>query len=206
MQLSVSRYKAIALGRGANLDAIDFALNNRIWLKKQFAQKQTSIDRILNWTDPGPGGFYDDLGDIRRQPHLVPGLPYAQDPDFLKSPLTGFGVTPQQGARVSWYTDAETLGDTPLRMRYTGLDRTAQYAIRVVYGGGTPRTKLRLVANGTIEIHPFQSKPAPVAPIEFDIPRAATASGELNLEWTKPEGGGGNGRGVQVSEVWILKK
>jgi len=206
MQLSVSRYQAIALGRGANLDAIDFALNNRIWLKNQFAQKQTSIDRILNWTDPGPGGFYDDLGDIRRQPHLVPGLPYAQDPDFLKSPLTGFGVTPQQGARVSWYTDAETLGDTPLRMRYTGLDRTAQYAIRVVYGGGTPRAKLRLVANGTIEIHPFQSKPAPVAPIEFDIPRAATASGELNLEWTKPEGGGGNGRGVQVSEVWILKK
>ena len=38
MQLSVPRYQAISLGRGANLDAIDFALNNRVWLKNQFAQ------------------------------------------------------------------------------------------------------------------------------------------------------------------------
>ena len=36
MQLSVVRYKAIGLERGANLDAIDFALNNRVWLKNRF--------------------------------------------------------------------------------------------------------------------------------------------------------------------------
>ena len=29
MQLSVVRYQAIAVGRGANLDAIDYGLNNR---------------------------------------------------------------------------------------------------------------------------------------------------------------------------------
>ena len=38
MQLSVPRYNAIALGRGANLDAIDFALNNRVWLKNRFEE------------------------------------------------------------------------------------------------------------------------------------------------------------------------
>ena len=215
MQLSVPRYQAIALGRGANLDAIDFALNNRVWLKNQFTQIRALTDekarvarlsQIANWTNPGPGGFYDDLGDINKQPHLVPGLPFDSDPDFLKSAYTGFGQMPQQGARVSWFTNAETLDDTPLKLRYTDLDPTAHYVLRVVYGGTTPKTRMRLVANGGIEIHPFRAKPVPVAPIEFEIPQAATASGELTLEWTKPAGGGGNGRGVQVSEAWLIRK
>ena len=35
-QLSVDKYKAIAISRGANLDTIDFPLNNRVYLKDQF--------------------------------------------------------------------------------------------------------------------------------------------------------------------------
>jgi hypothetical protein len=215
MQLSVPRYQAIAIGRGANLDAIDFALNNRVWLKNQFAEIRRLPDEkarlgrltgIPDWTNPGPDGFYDDLGDVARQPHLVGGQSFEQDPDFLKSPLMGFGDLPEQGWRVSWFTDAETLGDTPLRLHYPDLDRNAQYAVRVVYGGDAPKIPIRLVANGRYEIHPFRVKPAPVAPVEFDIPRAATAAGELTLEWTKPAGGGGNGRGVQVSEVWLIRR
>ncbi len=118
----------------------------------------------------------------------------------------GFGLEPRRGARVSWYTQAETLGDTPLRMRYTGLDRTAGYKVRIVYSVDAPKIPVRLVANGTYEIHGFREKPMPMAPIEFDIPQAATASGELMLEWTKPTGGGGNGRGVQVAEIWLIRK
>jgi len=38
MQLSVERYKAISVGRGANLDTIDAPLNNRLWLKAQFQE------------------------------------------------------------------------------------------------------------------------------------------------------------------------
>ena len=215
MQLSVPRYQAIGLGRGANLDAIDFALNNRVWLKQQFAQvramadeksRVAGISRILEWTNPGPGGFYDDLGDTSRQPHLVAGEPYGQDPDFLRSPMMGFGSSPQQGARVSWFTVAETLADTPLKMHYDGLDPAAKYKIRVVYGNGTSKAKMRLVANGNVEIHPFREKSNPIGPVEFDIPASATAGGELNLEGTKPAGGGGNGRGVQVAEVWLIRR
>jgi hypothetical protein len=204
MQLSVPRYQAIALGRGANLDAIDFPLNNRVWIRNELTAGH--VERILNWTDPGPGGFYDDLGDTTRQPHLVPGVPFDEDPDFLRSPLMGFGQEPRSGARVSWFTHAETLADTPLRMRYTDLDRTAQYRLRVVYSIEAPKIPIRLVANRTYEIHGFREKPTPMAPLEFDIPQAATATGELTLEWTKPEGGGGNGRGIQVSEVWLIRK
>jgi len=41
MQLSVERYQAIAVGRGANLDEIDKPLNRSVELRKRFAQIRT---------------------------------------------------------------------------------------------------------------------------------------------------------------------
>jgi hypothetical protein len=194
MQLSVPRYKAIAVDRGANLDTLDVPLNNRIWLERRFAEARgdpAEIDSILNWTDPGPGGFYDDLGDLDRQPHLLRG---------------GISLEYHSQWRKSWWTYAESLFDDPLQMRYTGLDPAAQYRIRVVYAGDSPGRKIRLVAGGGVEIHPLMLKPQPVRPIEFDIPRAATANGELDLSWYREPGLGGNGRGCEVAEVWLMKK
>jgi hypothetical protein len=46
----------------------------------------------------------------------------------------------------------------------------------------------------------------PYRPVEFDIPPQATAGGELRLSWTIEPGQGGNGRGCQVSEIWLIKK
>ncbi len=194
MQLSVPRYKAIGVDRGASLDTLDVPLNNRIWLERQFAEAHGDpavIDRILNWTDPGPGGFYDDLGDLTRQPHLVQG----------SASLEYHAHWPR-----SWWTYAESFYDEPLRMRYTGLDPAAQYGIRVVYAGDSPGRKIRLMAGNGIEIHPLMLKPQPVTPVEFEIPRAATATGELNLAWYREAGLGGNGRGCEVAEVWLIKK
>ncbi len=214
MQLSVVRYQAIAIGRGANLDAIDYGLNDRAWLENRFTQiraidneheRLAKIDEIVNWTNPGPGGFYDDLGNPRQQPHLVHGEGFDKDPEFRHTALMGFGARPDMGWRVSWVTDAESLFDAPLRMRYTDLDPTAHYKIRVVYGGDMRRVPIRLVANGGIEVHPYRQKPYPVAPVEFDVPQQATQSGTLELEWTRPAGLGGNGRGCQVSEVWLIR-
>jgi hypothetical protein len=203
MQLSVPRYQAISVDRGANLDTIDAPLNNRAWIKQRLAAPG-GIDAILHWTDPGPGGFYDDLGNPTQQPHLVRGTGYEKDPAFLASSLVGFAGNATW--RTSWRTHAESLNDAPLRMHYDGLDRAAAYKIRVVYAGDSPRTKIRLVANNSIEIHPLIDKPSPIAPIEFDIPPAATAGGTLDLAWTRPPGLGGNGRGCQVSEVWLIRK
>ena len=213
MQLSVSRYKAISVDRGANLDTVDAPLNNRVWLEQRFAQvrritdeseRLKELDRIVNWTDPGPGGFYDDLGNPGRQPHLVRGLEYTRDPAFLESPLVGFAAN--AAWRTSWRTHAESLNDAPLRMRYEGLDRNAEYRIRVVYAGDSPRVRIRLVADDAVEIHPLIAKPVPVKPLEFDIPKRATEQGELTLSWYREPGLGGNGRGCQVAEVWLIRK
>ena len=203
MQLSVPRYKAIAVDRGANLDTIDAPLNNRLWLKTRFGEirkvadepeRLKGIDEIVHWTDPGPGGFYDDLGDTTRQPHLVRG----------EGTIMGFGPTGTR--RRSWWDHAEALYDAPLRMHYSGLDPKARYKIRVVYAGENPRRKIRLTAGEQWEVHPLMEKPAPLKPLEFAIPREATEHGELDLTWRGEPGLGGNGRGCQVSEVWLIKQ
>jgi hypothetical protein len=232
-QLSVDRYQAISVGRGANLDTADVPLNNRLWLKQRFAEirglvgeeeRLAAVDEIVNWTNPGPGGFYDDLGNPARQPHLVRGPGYPSDPahletSYLNLGATGFGPRWREGTihsqatsfeqewayPISWWRTAGTLNDHPLQLRYENLDPKAQYKVRVVYGA-TGTTPLRMVADGRHEIHPWITRPTPSAPLEFDIPREATADGKLELSFTGEPGRGGNGRGTDVAEIWLMRK
>ena len=100
---------------------------------------------------------------------------------------------------------AETLYDTPLQVRYSDLDPAASYKVRVVYAGDNPKRTIRLLANDTTELHPYISKPVPFRPLEFSVPQSQTHDGNLTLKWFGEPGLGGNGRGCQVSEVWLLK-
>jgi len=223
MQLSVERYQAIAVDRGASLDTMDYPLNNRRWLEEQFARIRKlppatdglkAVEEILQWTDPGPGGFYDDLGNSACQPHLQRGLGFSEDPGCFESTRADFeedlvvdepDEDPGVARRVSWMDHAEALYDAPLQMAYTGLDPKARYKVRVLYAGDSPKRKIRLVANDTLEVHPYLAKPMPFKPLEFAIPPAATQQGKLTLSWFAEPGLGGNGRSCQVSEVWLMK-
>jgi len=217
MQLSVPLYKAIATERGANLDMIEHPLNNRPWIQRRFAeirkrddepQRLAEIDKVVHWTDPGPGGFYDDLGNPARQPHLLRGLGADLDPQHFESSLLGTsvrnGIPPVNP--ISWWTHAESLADAPLKMQYDELDPTATYTLRVCYMGDMPPVKIRLTADESTEIHPLIDKSMPEPVFEFDIPHAATADGRLTLTWHREPGLGRNGRGSQVSEVWLMRK
>jgi hypothetical protein len=213
MQLSVPRYKAIDVGRGATLDTIDQVLNDRLWLKRRFAVIQAldtesarlgEIDTILNWTNPGPGGFYDDLGDPRRRPHLVSGSTYDKDPASFNGPMTAFDQDPTW--RRSWCRHAGTIFGQPLSLHYEGLDRDGSYRLRVVYTGDMFQVKIGLKADDVIDVHPPLLKPRDMRPLEFDLPGNATHDGTLTLTWTAEPSRGGNGRGCQVSEVWLMKK
>ncbi len=223
MQLSVSKYQAIAVDRGASLDTLDFPLNNRAWLKERFTsirklgsepERLKAVREILDWTNPGPGGFYDDLGNPAHQPHLERGPGCAEDPGSFVSPRCGFeedlvvdepDENPGTARRVSWIDHAEILYDAPLRLHYTGLDPQAQYQVRVIYAGDSPKKKIRLDAGEGLEVHPYLARPFPFKALEFPIPPAATAKGDLVLSWSAEPGLGGNGRGCQVSEVWLIK-
>jgi hypothetical protein len=217
MQLSVERHKAIAVDRGATLDTIDEPLNNRLWLKRRFAEirklpgeadQLREIATIVNWTDPGPGGFYDDLGNTSRQPHLVRGLGLAADPGFYETPRVGFITGKRVGARypISWWDNMEALYDAPLRLHYDELDPRAAYSVRIAYAGDSPNVKIRLLADEKYVVHPEMTKPRPATLVEFDVPREATRDGHLTLTWYQHPGSGGNGRGCAVAEVWLIKK
>lgn len=205
MQLSVEKYGAKGAERGAVLDFLDVPLNNRDWLEFEIKRIQKigarerqiqAIQSILNWENPGPGGFYDNLGDPFQQPHLLTGIDFERDPGFVNSAHVEFWDRANE--RLAWQCQAQTLFEAPLRMRYKNLDPTAQYTLRVNYHGRFHAT-MKLVANQKYVIHEAVKTVDPPRPLEFSIPHAATQTGELELTWYRLEG-----RGCQVAEVWLM--
>jgi hypothetical protein len=234
MQLSVDKYKAIAVSRGANLDTIDFPLNNRVWLENRFAEirkmgneadRLAGISAILNRTNPGPGGFYDDLGSASMQPHLVQvGPGFDKDPGAFRSTRSGYqafsggligrssldAIRPDGPARflqspMAWWTYSETRYETPLTMRYDHLDPKAQYKVRVVFVGGGNGAKVRVTANDLVVDAAF-ARPGSMQPVEFDIPAEAVKNGALTLRWTLEPGQGGFSAEVAIAEVFLIRK
>ena len=214
LQLSVSEYGASGIERGANLDRVDVDLNDRAWMTRKFAEiyrmkseeeKLAGIAAIVNYTNPGPGGFYDDLGDPSHEPHLVLGHGWKGDPQLYETAINGVADTiPNDNLRISWINYAETLYDEPLEMVYPAVDPKLRYKVRITYGGEEYSLPLRLVANDTLEIHSARKRASNPEIVEFDIPQEATRSGKLHLKWTRPGGIGGGGRGLQIAEVWLI--
>jgi hypothetical protein len=206
MQLDVATYKAKNPERGAVLEFLDQPLNDAPWLEAQFDtimnEKRgddavAALTALRLWEKPAPGALYDDLGNAAKQPHLVRQHAWAQDPGFVTSPQEEFsrhdGVS-----RLSWLDQAQTLYGTPLRMRYERLDPNSEYRLRVTYAGRFNAT-MSLTADATHLIHGPLGRSAPIAPVEFALPRETTSDGTLDLEWNLVEG-----RGCQVAEVWLI--
>jgi len=218
MQKSVEKYYAAGARRGGNLDLLDHPLNNRLWLKDQFVKirqldnnedQMEAIDELVQWTNPGPGGYYDDLGDLSVQSHWVSDDQYEQDPSFLRSSFVGYTIGDEvMNWRVSWARYGQALYGQPLYMKYTDLDPEAHYQIKVTYVKDlySGDKMVRLVANDDIEIHDYIEKPTPIEPMVWDVPHEATKDGKLLLRWNSEGDMGGTGRGCQVAEVWLIRK
>jgi hypothetical protein len=214
LQLSVKKYGASATDRGASLDTVDVSLNDGEWLKQQFMriralgseqERLREIAALVNWSNPGPGSFYDDLGNPSAEPHLVRGPGYPSDPAFFRTALDGIADrTPDQGWRLSATSYAGALYEHALELRYTGLSASAHYRLRVVYAGEDYTLPITLTANGRFLVHGPHLRTTNPELDEFTIPADATRGGVLDLKWTRPDGVGGGGRGLQVAEVWLL--
>ena len=205
MQLSHDLYKANRTRRAASLDTVDEPLNDSRWLKKSLgairqipdeATRIKQLEVIVNWKNPGAGGYYDDLGNPLEQPHLV-----------REAGSQASSVNWLPGEPLAWSTGAGLGARTPVKMRYTELDAEAQYRVRVVYAGGNvgQQQGIRLMADGQIVVHPYLKRPQPARPLEFDVPVEATRDGELVLAWDREVAPSGSSRGADVVEVWLLR-
>lgn len=209
MQTSMERHKASGHQRGCVIDLIHYPLFNRWWLEDEFAkvrtmatpaEKSARLIELATWENPGPGNFYDDIGNIGGMPRRIEGETLITDPLSVRNPDNGFmwwddGFSRQ---RVSWqsYT-TRTLG-----LRYDGLDPAARYTIRAT-GMGTPILKtdgMTLTMNepGPKEIGEIMT---------FNVPRAAYADGAMVLTWERPGEANLNWRQAsRLTEVWLLKE
>lgn len=181
---------------------LDFAMNDLVWLQDKLGSvtadtpaEETAklVDEVLEWQNPGPGGFYDDGGDPGNEPHLVLGDDYVME---YMGPL-----------RHSQTQFAYNFADTPgVIFEYEGLDPQAGYVVRVDYvTTGRMKGNVMLVAgtNGEHEIHGPLDMPHHVPERhEYAIPPAAYADGKLRLNFK----GGGKGRGPLVSELWVIRR
>jgi len=193
----------------STLDNLYHALNNRQWLEVEFEKilamddkdKQLSrIARIVNWEDPGPGGFYDNLGVVGKQPHLVRNKRWEDDPGFDYSPIEFNMHKPASTMRQSMLVSAFTRYNNPLIMRWTGLDKTAQYKMRVIYAGPY-KAQMTCETDEGLIVHGPTGNAGPKE-LEYDIPTSATSDGTVELKWKITN----IVRGPSVSEIWIIKK
>ncbi len=218
-QLSVDKYKAIDWDRGAFMDDIDMPLNNYNYLKIQFGlickiddenSRLEAINRVINRNNPGPGGFYDNLGHPSSWNRVISNKRWEEDPGHLSSPLVEF--TPDLlhidealqkelgGAPLSWVSSIATLYDTPLVVRYNDLDRDSDYKLKITYVGAIGG-KVKLFANEKYLVHDFIDTKRKVLTEEFEIPEEVILDCSLTLKWVADEGE----RGCQVAEIWLTK-
>ncbi|MHC4574530.1 MAG: hypothetical protein ACYS76_10430 [Planctomycetota bacterium] len=210
-QLTVEKHGAKHRTRGAFMDGIDEPLNNMGWLSSQFrkirkmpseAERLKAIDKVVNRTNPGPGGFYDNMGSPSSMKRILNTVAWEDDPGTLKSPRIAFYYkhrSQDEEAPLAWKNQVGTIYETPLRLFYDNLDPDAAYSVRAAYTGRRGNM-VRLFADDVYMIHDLiDTRKPPIR--EFAIPKEATADGRLELIWTCGEGQ----RGSQVAEIWLMK-
>lgn len=207
MQTSVQKYYAIGEERGAVLDFVDYPLNNQWWLEDQFKairalksedEKNRRLSQLATWEHPGPGSFYDDVGNIAKSPHVVHWYP-GNGPELKKHPQPTFWWWDQgkSRTRLSWQV---TLW--PSAMVYEGVDADAQYVVRSTgYGQALLRIngeRAEPTINGT-RLGEFK---------EFPVDSRFVKTRKLVLTWDRPpnEEKLNWHRQSRLAEVWLLKK
>ncbi len=206
-QTSVEKYHAKNPERGAILDWVDRPLNNRWWLEDEFprvaamATEQEKVARlktIATWEDPGPGGFYDDVGNVAKSPHVLRGGWLNEDPEMTKTPLPGYATW--KGLKSTWRLSWMTNIDWPT-MVYEGLDTKGTYIVRLT---GMNEALLRI--NGE-RVQPTVYSRELGQFKEFPVPPESLKNGKITLTFDMPDEEHLNWRQrSNLNEVWVIKK
>ena len=207
LQLSVPDYKASGAERGAVLDFLDRPLNNRWWLEDQFTRTRTlaseeekvqALKVIAEWEHPGPGSFYDEVGNVAKSPHVRRGEGNLGEilQERVPTPDVMWWDDGRSRQRLSWIS----FMNWPVGLRYEGLDPKARYVLRMTgYGEALVRVDGDRVAPTLYGKGIGELK-------EFDVPQRCLADGRITVTFDRPSEPGVNWRQQsRLNEVWLLR-
>jgi hypothetical protein len=215
--------------RSEGLFSLDHDFVGLGWLKRQLerakpavgAERREFLATIADYENPGPGGFYDNLGTYENSPHLVGGYPYDHGQPYVREML-------DEGNRISQRTMCGSQDEAQgVTLRYDGLDLAARYRVRftLVRPWFQPRYAIRMnqkavgIYADDIPLVERLELPEKMSDFfTFDIPREATADGVLTIRFMKmPDVAAGDrvsveqwrncgGWGTLCSEVWLMRR
>ncbi|MCA9028200.1 MAG: hypothetical protein KDA86_23520 [Planctomycetaceae bacterium] len=198
------------------------------WLRRQLTHAKAAepdeqlelLAMIVDYENPGPGGFYDNLGTANRAPHVVNGYPYDHGQPYVPMMLSEENRPSQ---RSMHFTQDEADG---VALHYTDLDPDAHYRIRFTFVRPAYQERYAMRMNQKSQTiladdvvlaadHPLPERVSEFA--TFDIPTETTRDGELRIQLRKAKDvavgpqvereqwRNSGGWGTLVSEVWLMK-
>jgi len=199
------------------------------WTKRQLERARAAkgkerdelLRMIVDYENPGEGGFYDNLGTANIAPHVVFGYPYDHGQPYVTGMLDEGNRLSQ---RAMHYTQNEKQGVT---LHYDNLDQHAAYKLRVTLVRPWYQDRYAPMMNQKSES--IYANDIPIAKnvelpfkmsdfFTFDIPAGSTATGELTIRFEKAsdvavgdrvsveQWRNAGGWGTLVSEVWLIRK
>lgn len=163
------------------------------------AEQLQRLHTIAMWENPGPGSFYDDIGNVAKSPRVLRGEALSTDPLMRRNPNPDYMWWEGGKSRVrqSWISKM----DWPLGLRYDGLDPEGRYVLRTT---GLAQCLPR--ANGEL-LHPTLDGKGVGEIKEFPVPQALHKDGTLVLTFDVPHEPGINWRNAsRLTEVWLIKE
>ncbi len=207
LQTSVTKYHSSGAERGAVLDFVDLPLNNRWWLEDEFSrirqfasegEKVARLRAIAAWETPGPGSFYDHVGNPARAPHLVnPAVDPVEPEEERIEPLFWWWDQGKSRARLTWQATM-----WPRALVYEGLDTKASYVVR---SSGYGKLLLRIDGDRVA------AAPGPLRMGETQdtaVPSKYLQDRKLVLTWDIPndEGHVNWRQRSRLAEVWLIRQ
>ena len=209
-QTSVPKYQASGFERGCMMDYVNYPLNNRWWLEDELnrvtliespAAQQKRLQQLVQWENPGAGGYYDIIGNVGRSPRMIK-LQNAGDAmrHYYDIPMpTQRNIAPQRNnLRMAWHVYHDAIPT----LTYDALDPQGSYRVKLFAQRESP-----LMIDGTpakrIRTGPTYDQ---VTEQEFEVPASANADGNIELSWGVLDERHLNWRQKHyVTDIWILR-